>query len=196
MNIIAYNAAYSLYPYATFERRDALVVNLESQTQDALAKYSARGWRVLANPSPLNQYLIRSDPKNPLYSPWFFINIPRWVCDNKSWIIQLGMEGVVPPPLPSASSQDPGWDPVAECGWQLYMLKMSTQVQLAFDTIKTTVFRWRYTAPSAEYLESLFPFLRSQGKLEHAKIPRGKKREDVADAWTWFVPCSSHTTLS
>ncbi len=185
MNIITYNAAYSLYPYATFERRDALVVNLESQTQDALAKYSARGWRVLANPSPLNEWLIRSEPHNPLYSPWFFINTARWVCDNRSWVIQLDVDGVVPPPLPSASSQDPGWDPVAECGWQLYMVKWSSEVKLAFDIIKSTIFRWRYTAPSVEYIESLFPFLRSQGRMEHAKIPEGKTREDVADAWTW-----------
>ncbi|RPD65291.1 hypothetical protein L227DRAFT_583292 [Lentinus tigrinus ALCF2SS1-6] len=152
--------------------------NVLSQTQDALAKYSARGWRVPANPSPLNKFLVRSEPGNPLYSPWLS-STPR------SWVIQLDMDGVVPPPLPSASSQDPGWDPVAECGWQLYMIKWSSEVKLAFDTINATVFRWRYTAPSAEYIESLFPFLRSQGRMEHAKIPEGKKREDIADAWTW-----------
>ncbi|KAI0681753.1 hypothetical protein C8T65DRAFT_714348 [Cerioporus squamosus] len=187
MNIITYNAAYSLYPYATFERRDTLLVNLESQTQDALAKYSARGWRVLANPSPLNEWLIRPEPHNPLYSPWFFINTACWVCDNKSWVIQLDMDGVMPLPLPSASSQDPGWDPVAECGWQLYLVKWSSEVKLAFDIINSTIFCWRYTAPSVEYIESLFPFLRSQGRMEHAKIPKGKTREDIADAWTWWV---------
>lgn len=54
MNIITYNAAYSLYPYATFVLRQGLVINEKnSRAQDALMKYGKRRWRIMKNNSPL-----------------------------------------------------------------------------------------------------------------------------------------------
>lgn len=50
MNIVTYNAAYSLYPYATFEERTSLVVlKVTERTQLALDKYASRGLRILDN---------------------------------------------------------------------------------------------------------------------------------------------------
>ena len=183
MNIITYNAAYSLYPYATFPRREALVVNEESQSEEALAKYSARGWRILANPSPLIPFL--SMPDNPMYAPWWAINGRRWVRDHHSWVIQLDTAGVTPPPPLSSSSPHPGWDPVAECGWKLTNPRGELVVEHV--PIKTTIFRWKYTAPDELYLRCIIPFFNSQGRLEHKKVPEGESRSSVREAWTWCV---------
>ena len=186
MNVITYNTAYSLYPYATFARRDSLVLSNHSRAQEALMKYATRGWRILANPSPLNARLVRSKTGNGLYSLWFHIDTPRWVCDDMSWTIHLDTAGVTFPPLLSPSSEALHWDPVAECGWKLSLLDpVQGQVVLSYAKVKSTVFRWQYTSPEYGYVDTLKGFMVSQGKMEHSKIPSGKEKADIAEAWTW-----------
>ena len=46
MNLIAYDAAYLLYPESTFEYWETLVVNLSGGFTKAMEKYKARGWTV------------------------------------------------------------------------------------------------------------------------------------------------------
>ena len=184
MNIITYNAAYSLYPYATFERRDTIVLNARSRAQEALTKYASRGWRILAKSSPLNSYL-HSSRRNFLYSPWFFVDKPRWVCDGMSWTIPLDTTGVTSPPPPSVSSRELEWDPLAECGWKMTVL--CNTVDMDYLHIKSKILRWQYTSPESGHIYYILQFLTDQGKLEHAKVPAGRTREDVADAWTWCV---------
>lgn len=85
MNIITYNAAYSLYPYATFVLRQGLVINEKnSRAQDALMKslmkYGKRRWRIMKNNSPLLSCL-------PPQMHGLHFDSERWVCDQKSWVV-------------------------------------------------------------------------------------------------------------
>ncbi|KAI0765137.1 hypothetical protein C8Q74DRAFT_1286445 [Fomes fomentarius] len=177
MNIITYNAAYSLYPRATFLKREALEINkYNPRAVAALTKYSERGWRIMSNPSPLLACL----PHNA-----FHFDVERWVCDTKSWTIRLDMEGVTPPPKASPSSVQLDWDPAAECSWML-LHQNNPKAQVYFEVLHTTVLKWRYTAGCFPYWDVLVKFFVEQGKLEHRKIPAGKTRDDVANAWTWW----------
>ena len=186
MNVIAYNAAYSLYPYATFERRDSLILNNLVRTRNALTKYATRGWRMIGNPSQLVKNIMASTHKNALYSPGFYVATPRWVCDSMSWTLPLDMVGVVLPPPLTPSTQDPEWDPVAESGWTLAQGWKDTHVTLKYETIKTTVFRWQYTSPDMQHLSCMLRFLSTQGRIEHLKVPVGRTRADIPDdVWTW-----------
>ena len=122
MNIITHDMAYSLYPFATFELRDALVVNRPVRADEALAKYAARGWRVLKNACP---HLVRPSPGSPLILPGFFIHACRHSCDSMSWNIPLDSAGVTSmAPVPRSLSRplerlqgnfNPGY------GWSLFL---------------------------------------------------------------------------
>ncbi|EJF59016.1 hypothetical protein DICSQDRAFT_89976 [Dichomitus squalens LYAD-421 SS1] len=185
MNVITYNAAYSLYPHATFARREALIIHEDfhsTNSENALAKYSSRGWRMLARRSPLLEFI--ATPGNPLYAPWWAIDQRRWVCDSRSWVIHFDTTGVTAPPPPSVSSPHPGWDPVAECGWKLEL--QFSAIAVKHVPIKTTILRWRYTAPDEQYIRCIVPFFYNQGNLEHRKVPEGQSRDSVRDAWTWW----------
>ena len=58
MNVITHNAAYSLYPYATFELKSALVLTRDesARTKAAIEKYASRGLRMLDPRSPSLTY--------------------------------------------------------------------------------------------------------------------------------------------
>ncbi|KAM5530040.1 hypothetical protein V8D89_016293 [Ganoderma adspersum] len=49
MNIITYNAAFLLYPYAMFNRRESLTLDMKMHPAEVQDKYTKRGWTMLAN---------------------------------------------------------------------------------------------------------------------------------------------------
>ncbi|KAI0674150.1 hypothetical protein C8Q78DRAFT_966847 [Trametes maxima] len=180
MNVITYNAGFSLYPFATFELKVSLVLNdRETNAPAALRKYTKRGWKNIASDSALVQYLERRA---------FNLDMPRWVCDGYSWTIPLPTDGLSEPhpekPLSPKTIALP-WDPIAECGW--YLLSTEDRILVAFRIISTTVLRWCYTAGDWEYIERLIRFFMAQGRIEHLKVPEGKNWNECMDVWTWYV---------
>ncbi|KAI0646149.1 hypothetical protein C8Q79DRAFT_909306 [Trametes meyenii] len=182
MNVITYNAAYSLYPFATFELNISLVLNdREPNAPAALRKYSRRGWKSIASDSSLVHYL---EPRA------FSLDTLRWVCDGRSWTIPLPTDGFSEPlsgkqlsPKAIAHARDP----ISECGW--YLVSADERILVAFRIISTTILRWRYTAGDWEYAERLINFFMAQGRVEHLKVPEGKNWSDCMDVWTWYGLC-------
>lgn len=80
--MIAHDAAYSLYPYATFELNSALVLTRDgsARTKAALKKYASRGFRMLDPRSPSPTYDAQEVAR-------FFVGRHRRVDDRHSWII-------------------------------------------------------------------------------------------------------------
>jgi len=82
MNIIAFNAAYSLYPHTTFEERTALLMTDDvSRAATAMAKYSIRGWTFTHHPIPNK-------------SQHYHIGKMRSVNDSMTWRIPLSLDGI------------------------------------------------------------------------------------------------------
>ena len=194
MNIITYNAAYALFPRATFEERESLIVNRTPRSEPALTKYASRGFRLLeAPPRPSDGQSAQTHRAGPPYPPWFFVDEPRWVCDKRSWVITLDTEGVVAPPPATPSSAPLSWDPAAECGWTLRRFPDDDtgRLSMRYRTFDTSVFRWRYTAPNSEFVDAVVPFLKAQAALEYQRLGWGDgrhvRREVLVDtdAWTW-----------
>ncbi|TFK88768.1 hypothetical protein K466DRAFT_520276 [Polyporus arcularius HHB13444] len=103
MNVITYTAAYSLYPYATFELNSSLVMSKDTsdRTKKALEKYASRGFRML------DATLLSTNPKQ---DPTAFVaDLQRRVADEHSWVIPLSTDG-----LPSKE----GAASIAECSWR------------------------------------------------------------------------------
>jgi hypothetical protein len=109
MNVIAWDAAYSLYPRATFEDRLSLVTprdhSDESWSKDAIGKYEARGWT-----------FVKSFAKGSRAFP----TGSRWITGKDSWTLSLS-------PLtadhgchsPTPSSKPLMQDPVVATNWSL-----------------------------------------------------------------------------
>ncbi|KAI0337050.1 hypothetical protein BDW22DRAFT_1364556 [Trametopsis cervina] len=98
MNVISFDRAYSLYPYATFERRLGLhtptCVGLSEEKPAFVQKYRLRGWEMTNGSSELHSWHGLDQPP-PHYSlPSSFRSQPRWIADRHSWVIRLPLDGV------------------------------------------------------------------------------------------------------
>ncbi|TFK88767.1 hypothetical protein K466DRAFT_520274 [Polyporus arcularius HHB13444] len=114
MNVITYDAAYALYPYATFELSKSLVVteDCSERTESALQKYAARGFRLVYPSFELAE-------NNP---PDFFIDeIQRRVADKHSWRIPLQVDGL-PEPLNRGKGR--------------YRIPIEWQIETHYDTYR------------------------------------------------------------
>ena len=88
MNFITHEAAYSLYPLATFEKRCGLVFIDNRGSERALAKYAARGFKMLK--IDVNFRKCRRGPyTDPLCSPGLVIDCRREVGDRFTWVLQF-----------------------------------------------------------------------------------------------------------
>jgi hypothetical protein len=105
MNYITWNKAVSLYPYATFEQRRTLVLNRNVTFRAAKAKYIARGFAFQRTFTP-----------DEARRPGPFQAGPRYVGDNKSWVLALETDSLS---LPVPASSVPACDPAVVHSWDL-----------------------------------------------------------------------------
>jgi hypothetical protein len=180
MNFIAFDAAYCLYPKATFDERRALSFSsLTEHDLKALGKYAVRGWSLLANIWPHETKTSRTS---------FYLERKRWVKDNLSWVVPLDMTGVQPRARVSLLSERFPWDPVVCNSWILSksLPSSSNKVFVHYTMLKTTVFRYAYVIADADLIQSMMDFIQEQGALEHQKTHHFPESRN-ADSWTWCV---------
>jgi hypothetical protein len=176
MNFIAFDAAYSIYPKATFEDRHALILSPKINLRKiaiALGKYARRGWSFTTD--------IWSHDKN-MREKTFFLDVGRWVRDRHSWVVPLDVSGIERPPL-STSSVGFSWDPVVYNSWRLTHLQPQ-RISVAFLKLDSTIFRYAYLVADAKLLDMLQEFCSTQGWLERIKVSTFCD-EDKIKYWTW-----------
>ncbi len=93
MNVITSKAAYSFYPYATFELQCSLVTTRDASppTTAALEKYASRGFRMLDPGTPTLTVSVEEAKS-------FFIGLRRSHYDCHCWIIPFN-KGEVSHPM-------------------------------------------------------------------------------------------------
>lgn len=113
MNVISCDAAYSLYPKATFEHRLSLVTrarqNDTENTDEALCKYETRGW----------DFIYHVDTEKEHHSPSFYYLVPRYIGDARCWTIPLDPNGITARIYLPLGSRRFDCDPVIGSGWSL-----------------------------------------------------------------------------
>jgi hypothetical protein len=177
MNVISYNAAYSLYPRATFEERRTVSMSVSNDSEeDALGKYAIRGWKILYDIFPHEQ-------KNPKSS--FYMFQTRWVDDKKSWVIPLDLTGVEMRPPLSETSDAFTWDPVIQNSWTLAR-DNSDVLLMTYHVAKSTVFRYNYLVADLLFVYDLLKFFTTQGSLENRKRTNLSAEEKLSTV-TWYV---------
>ncbi|KAJ3014961.1 hypothetical protein NUW54_g1164 [Trametes sanguinea] len=108
MNVISYNKAYCLFPRATLEERRSLMTSVAVGPgrlgTAGFFKNSDTGHRLITTLPPEETSMDRPSRSFPCG--------PRWIGDRDTWLIQLNMRDVLPPPPPNAVSSPRRHDPV------------------------------------------------------------------------------------
>lgn len=174
MNVIAFDAAYSLYPRATFDLRCGLsLAQISPREAKALAKYAARGWAIHSTIWPHEKDTLQ---------PLFKVDVLRRMGDRDSWVIPLDTTNITlrsPFTLSSPPFTD---DPAAFSSWKLYG-HISGEYDMSHHFLSSTILKYDYVNDDPGFLEVVIPFFRKQGLLEHSKF-RGLPRDE--EAWTWL----------
>lgn len=182
MNLMTWNAAFSLYPHATFEQRRALCVkpNLKARAKVAAVKYTDRGWRIVPNIFPHQDQ-----------SSAFFVGETRRVGDARCWTIRLDTAGVVPPSVLSPASGPPlSFNPVEENTWRLrgaYGNERSPTNPLVtlHTTVKFPVPRHAYLIADDHHVKAIREFCEPQYEMARLICPKGCDNEHFQKYWTW-----------
>lgn len=108
MNIITYEKAYCLFPYATLEERRALIVATDGPGQGpAMEKYRERGWEMLLSLSSRERN--SRDPSIPFGF--------RFLGDRHTWTLPLDLNGVALPRAINSGSSALSHDPAIATSW-------------------------------------------------------------------------------
>jgi hypothetical protein len=174
MNFIAFDAAYSLYPIATFEDRRTLQVWRARPLHDASVaiKYGQRGFQWLSALPP--------DTSSPTS---FYPHMARTVGDRYTWKLVLDIQGVDLRPQMSSSSTLFRFDPVAYNGWSL--LERDEEMATVYEPIQSAIFRYNYTTANALLHLDLYQFMLEQCFLRRMSL----QDTDIAETakQTWYV---------
>lgn len=159
LQIIAYDKAYSLYPYSTFENRTSLWM-AEPRGADYLrnaaiiVKYANRGFNFVPTTLTGNAHI-------------FALNERRTVGDSHTWTISLDTEGVVLRNPMTPTSPAFTFDPVTQCSWILGF--QSTNLVMKYTVFRHFCLRYAYLATCSMETRLLQHYLDEQEKLERYK---------------------------
>ncbi|KAH7890359.1 hypothetical protein F5I97DRAFT_17360 [Phlebopus sp. FC_14] len=173
MNFIAFNAAYSLYPLATFEHRSSFAMSKTRNsitTDNAFAKYSQRGWHFYFAPRPRDVAGRHCTP--------FMFGATRWVGDNYTWTLPLDTTGIMARPATNTSSEPFPWDPVVYNSWSLRTKYGGLETKCDYFPLQTTVFRYNYCFSDEDLVMKLRHWAAVQGYASHRKLSKNH--------WSWF----------
>jgi hypothetical protein len=175
MNFISYDAAYSMYPAATFDARIA-TVNGEMTDKElkAIMKYQTRGWTFSTN------LRLHGAKAKRLFQ---FDKI-RWVGDRHAWRLPL-KELHFPERLFTRYSIPMTVDPVILNSWQ--WLKGQDCIGLE-GYAASKLLRYRYNFGDADLGREVISFLSKQGKFEfHKHKVMGVSEDDAPNSDDWIL---------
>jgi hypothetical protein len=125
MNFITHDAAYSLYPKATFDKRIAVSFgwNTHEATKKALDKYTERGWAFVEDYSYQGVKAI---------SPAIIPDVARYLDDKHTWILPLDVNGL---DVEAQDASEPSRNPFHCNSWKLNRdyTGFSTQIELGIS---------------------------------------------------------------
>ena len=159
LQIISYDKAYLLYPYATFENQ-MLLWMAENRGSDqernaaVIIKYTNRGFNFIPTTLPRN-------------SDIFGVNLHWAVRDSMTWTIDLDTDSVVlcGPMIPTSPPFT--FDPISKCSWTL--ATRSTGPYMKYTIFHNFCLCYAYIAACLQELWVLQRYFNQQGKLERYK---------------------------
>ena len=175
MNFIAFDAAYALYPKATFQHGANLAMG-HSRERDTrcIAKYTERGWPAIA---------LESLHNHPT-SDCFALGQVRRVADRRTWTVPLDTSGLSLRSRLSPRSQRFQWDPVLYNTWTLSRSAEKQMVKARFHIVKSAVFRYTYLSTNVHVKKALLRYANAYRDLDWT-MARTLREKQSANTWTW-----------
>jgi hypothetical protein len=179
MNVIAFDAAYSLYPRATFDFRCGLsLAQISPREAKALAKYATRGWAIHSTIWPHEEDTLQR---------LFKVYDLRRMGDRDSWVIPLDTTNITLRSPFTLSSPPFTEDPAIFSSWKLTeSTSESGQYRMAYHFLSSTILKYDYVNADRDFLLVMIPFFQKQGVLEHSKFRGLPKSNSDQEAWTWL----------
>lgn len=134
MNVISCDAAYSLYPGATFQQRISLICKTSTNNDETGlpdTKDQKQGWLV-----------DKCFSNNELRD--FHLGKIRWIGDNRCWTIPLDMSSITERIPLSLASKSLKCDPVVASNWVLNLQDGGGQTEA--QTISDSLLSCTYTS--------------------------------------------------
>ena len=175
MNFIAYDAAYSLYPRATFQHKINLVFKHDTPNdRRCISKYGIRGWTPVANTS-VNAKSVDNA---------FYVGQHRFVGDPRCWKLPLDTSTIRPRPRLSHTSEPFHWDPAIQNSWILQINPVTDYITPAFLLATSPAFRFKYLCGTRIAYDALTLFGNTQSNIQWR---RGKRlNASTYDcSWSW-----------
>jgi len=176
MNFITYEAAYSLYPRATFEDHQNLELAVLPMGTRSLGRNAERGWRTISSLWPHSVSIPRE----------FFVGAARSSTDKMTWRVSLDGTGVQTPPLLSISSAPRTADPSTFNSWVLSETSSGWSVAPQMVMLKSGVLRYTYTCATIGLRNKLKIMLDKKWDLQ-LECMKNLPSADKPTAWTWYV---------
>ena len=182
MNCIAFDAAYSLYPQATFEERMSLCIASCNDRRAEFKKYRNRGWKLILI-TPPQEKKSRGAP--------FHGDVIRWVHDRHSWVVPLDTSELQPRPRLSPTSEYFAWDPVIYNSWKLVewlrpemmgSFHMSSGAPIGYRA-HGSVMRYEYLVIDSELCQTIASFLKHQMHKRSKAKRRSSAKQKELSAW-------------
>lgn len=175
MNIITFDAAYSLYPAATFEERTSLWIPASPDVMtparsNVLAKYAKRGWSFTPVLTPRKSHL-------------FHVSEERFVGDRYTWTVRLSTDNIPHRPRLLPTSPVFNWDPVVQNSWSLS--KADGRLFMRYCFLRSYCLRYVYTLWRHTHLAGIEGLLDEQETLEKGKLESTTSPLNLTAIYTW-----------
>ena len=160
LQIITYNKAYSLYPYATFENQMLLWMaenrgSNQGGNAAVIVKYTNCGFNFIPTTLPRN-------------SDIFGVNLHQTVRDSMTWTIDLDMDSVVLRGPMTPTSPPFTFKPITIYSWTL--ATWSTGPYMRYTIFCNFCLHYAYITACLQELWVLQRYFNQQGKLERYKL--------------------------
>ncbi|KAI0076914.1 hypothetical protein K474DRAFT_1622018 [Panus rudis PR-1116 ss-1] len=164
MNLISFEAAYSLYPRATLEERKSLICQSRSiNREEAIDKYRQRGWELINGIEGFHDAKL------------FHVSLPnsrvpsatRWVGDRHCWTMQLDTSGIMLRSLQSTPRSKPlSRDPALGNSWKVDLdrLEYPYKASMTFTPVQSPFLYFGYICGTDQVLQAIcssLPLLRA-----------------------------------
>ena len=188
LQIVAYDKAYSLYPYTTFENQMSLwMVENRGSDQErnaaVIIKYTNHGFNFISTTLPRN-------------SDIFGVNLHQTVEDSMTRTINLDTDSVMLHGPMTPTSPPFTFNPITKCSWTLATWSMGPYMR--YTIFCNFCFHYAYITVCLQELWVLKHYFNQQGKLERYKLYLHDFSDGTQEAnWliTWSVTLTPQDIL-
>ncbi|KAJ8462335.1 hypothetical protein ONZ51_g10967 [Trametes cubensis] len=165
MNVISYNKAYCLFPYATLEEHISFHCAAPSQPAP-----SQPAWVSAVPPTFTLVDMPRYDPLPTSRRHRLYPHAPRWLGDSHTWTVPLDMRQILPPIQPNPYCPLRTQDPVGLSGFSLQYNTINRSILVQFSVITSAALHLPFAVGDKDMANHLAHVLQEKATREEYEV--------------------------